>query len=628
MKKKKAIWIIHSIHGIDNECNLASLLTLLNCATDLVCGPQALKYKYSLPLRPSSDVVLLPCRTKLQFSTTVARQEIFSDSDVESNQIQGIFDVQVSHEVLTICPRNRAEFRIRWRCRKIKCTVPEEVAAHKSATSKADRRVDSSISAYVLKNTGKLVQVGSPICSLCKNYIVKAIQEQQTMTAYISPEIILTPAEEDTPDDTKLPFSPDESSSERSEDEFAESFSRLQVGDDTFLSPDTESTGSTHSEDSSTKNKPRRKLNDFLVACKIEPLEKPWLNWQVSSGATRQRYTKKATEIVTAVLKTISPDSAGDLWHSLISSSAVNKALGLDELPQSEKLYLEALAEAYSNAASWDTRRQVLSIMSGVASSNVISMYIPGLTKYRYTIANLHRLQFGRGTPVPKQPTTRIRIDIKPLEHFISFITSPHLVQDLPFGQRHLKLSSGEVIDVPNLIRHMIPQRIVRQYTQYCQEINFKPFSERTMLRVLSECSASVRKSLQGLDYFAAEGARAFDDRVGMVHQMSENVAGGKEWEKRMTESLKASKLYLKGDLKVHISNSSQVADHCSVFSLSDSSDPDHRQHCDHSHEEICDMCHGLDATLTEIEHAVNEAAFPTAADKDEAIYQMKPSAV
>ena len=35
-------------------------------------------------------------------------------------------------------------------------------------------------------------------------------------------------------------------------------------------------------------------------------------------------------------------------------------------------------------------------------------------------------------------------------------------------------------------------------------------------------------------------------------------------------------------------------------------------------------MCLGLDATLTQIEHAVNEAIFPTAADKDEAVYQMK----
>ena len=50
-------------------------------------GPQALSYRYSLPLRPSSNVVLLPCRTKLQFSMTVARQKIFVVP--ESNQIQG-----------------------------------------------------------------------------------------------------------------------------------------------------------------------------------------------------------------------------------------------------------------------------------------------------------------------------------------------------------------------------------------------------------------------------------------------------------------------------------------------------------------------------------------------------------
>jgi len=45
-----------------------------------------------LNFRPSSDVVLLPCRTKLQSGSTVARQEINSDSDVvpESNQIQGL----------------------------------------------------------------------------------------------------------------------------------------------------------------------------------------------------------------------------------------------------------------------------------------------------------------------------------------------------------------------------------------------------------------------------------------------------------------------------------------------------------------------------------------------------------
>ena len=50
------------------------------------------------------------------------------------------------------------------------------------------------------------------------------------------------------------------------------------------------------------------------------------------------------------------------------------------------------------------------------------------------------------------------------------------------------------------------------------------------MRRVLSECSASVRKSLQVLDYFAAEGARAFDDPVALVRQIGE-LGSGKEWE-------------------------------------------------------------------------------------------------
>ena len=60
-------------------------------------------YRCNTRLRPSSDVVLLPCRTKLQFGSTVARQEINSDSDVvpESNQIQGLLKPHVTVLLLT-----------------------------------------------------------------------------------------------------------------------------------------------------------------------------------------------------------------------------------------------------------------------------------------------------------------------------------------------------------------------------------------------------------------------------------------------------------------------------------------------------------------------------------------------
>ena len=70
------------------------------------------------------------------------------------------------------------------------------------------------------------------------------------------------------------------------------------------------------------------------------------------------------------------------------------------------------------------------------------------------------------------------------------------------------------------------------------------------MLRVLAECKASVRKSLQGIDYFAADGARAFEDLDNQVRQLSD-LGLGNEWQVQHVELLKAAKSYIKGDLKV-----------------------------------------------------------------------------
>ena len=72
----------------------------------------------------------------------------------------------------------------------------------------------------------------------------------------------------------------------------------------------------------------------------------------------------------------------------------------------------------------------------------------------------------------------------------------------------------------------MISQRICEQYIRFCKETQFKTFSQRTMLRILFVCSASVRKSLQGLDYFAAEGAKAFEDLIAVVDEVSVAGAG------------------------------------------------------------------------------------------------------
>ena len=113
-----------------------------------------------------------------------------------------------------------------------------------------------------------------------------------------------------------------------------------------------------------------------------------------------------------AVLKAVPSENAGYLWSALQASKAVNDELGMEGiLHLSQRMYLEAIAETYKNASSWDTRRQILSVMTGTASLASIREYIPGLSQYRYTEANLHRLQHGIGTPMPNQPAVRLRVD-------------------------------------------------------------------------------------------------------------------------------------------------------------------------------------------------------------------------
>ncbi|KAK3736782.1 hypothetical protein QZH41_002391 [Actinostola sp. cb2023] len=236
-------------------------------------------------------------------------------------------------------------------------------------------------------------------------------------------------------------------------------------------------------------------------------------------------------------------------------------------------------------------------------------------------MATLHSVQYGRNVPLPAKTGPRLKIDIEQLDHFLSFITSPHLVQDLPFGEKQLQLSTGKVITVPNVIRTMIPQRVIMQYKQYCIEANFKSFSDRTMRRILTECSASVRKSLQGLDYYASDGSRAFDDLASIVQNIAYVKDEGEVWSTQIQDTLKAGKLYFKGDYKVHISEESNVADHCSVYALSDQSDQDLRQLCSHIHSSSCDQCSALDVAISDIEQALKEVNFENEEMRDESTY-------
>ena len=176
---------------------------------------------------------------------------------------------------------------------------------------------------------------------------------------------------------------------------------------------------------------------------------------------------------------------------------------------------------------------------------------------------------------------------------------------DLHFGEKVLKLSCGIELFVSNTIRNMGAVDINDQYLSYCKEMcsDFEPLGESSLFTILETCKASTRKSLQGVNYFAAKASEAFD---GIRKMIEEKIALCSNSD-RLIENLKHARFYLKSDYKVHVTRSSNIADHCCIYALTDPKKGDFAQDCDHENDESCVECSNLTSTLNEIERFIEK---------------------
>ena len=122
----------------------------------------------------------------------------------------------------------------------------------------------------------------------------------------------------------------------------------------------------------------------------------------------------------------------------------------------------------------------------------------------------------------PKFLVSVQELSTKKVDHFVEYISRPEFVQDVAFGTKTLKLDSGEKIIIPAVIRTAIPSRIIRQYLDYCKEQDFEPASKRSLHRMIEVCSASMQKSLHGLDNTTADSTEAFDQVFSMLEGLAD----------------------------------------------------------------------------------------------------------
>ena len=116
----------------------------------------------------------------------------------------------------------------------------------------------------------------------------------------------------------------------------------------------------------------------------------------------------------------------------------------------------------------------------------------------------------------------------------------------------------------------------------------------------------SQRRSLQGLDNIATDGAAGFETLEKIVDELK-SLGADSKWCAQSKTTLKACKRYLRTEYPINCRDGqpSTCPDHCRNFALSDNSDDAFKVECDHVHDTVCNSCEYLKTILREMEDQI-----------------------
>lgn len=105
---------------------------------------------------------------------------------------------------------------------------------------------------------------------------------------------------------------------------------------------------------------------------------------------------------------------------------------------------------------------------------------IQNVSHWKFTKAKTHCQDVGCGMPLTVERKHRNKMNEEQLEHFIDYLVSSDIVKDLPYGTKTMKLSTGQIVEVPNLIRSLAPSSLIEQYKQLCAAQNIKHLGNKS----------------------------------------------------------------------------------------------------------------------------------------------------
>ena len=127
----------------------------------------------------------------------------------------------------------------------------------------------------------------------------------------------------------------------------------------------------------------------------------------------------------------------------------------------------------------------------------------------------------------------RTRLDQLKCEHFLDFLFSSGLLQDVAYGTTNLVFDNGDRQTVPHAVLTAIDY-----YLTVCRESEFNALSASSLYRILKSIKPSQRKSLAGLDNTVADGLNSFEKLKTIAKEHMTHDKG-------LVDQLEAGKRYI-----------------------------------------------------------------------------------
>ena len=262
----------------------------------------------------------------------------------------------------------------------------------------------------------------------------------------------------------------------------------------------------------------------------------------------RTKYYKLKQSLKEKFAEAAAPGQEAEFWMEILGPD--NDSSEDDEVPSE----LENLLTKYRDCDDDDAIEKLV-ILSLINKSSYTHDYICNLCRCtKYMLKKAVALSKEKWHIPEKEVITRERLDVSKCEHFLQFVFSSGMIQDVAYGRRKLKFDSGDVQDIPKAILTCKYSHAIGTYLDLCEKNGFVPLNETSLWRILRELKPSQQKSLSGLDDILSAGMNGFQVLINYAKKCLPNLI--------KSNTLENGKQYFKTKYPLNCTNDASIKTH------------------------------------------------------------------